>query len=471
MLLPRLFLAAAGALAITHFVSAQGALTPGGAPAPQGKTLSQLEPRTDVATLPSDANAMFVISQRGSYFLSGNLTVTGARVGIAIAANDVTLDLNGFTITGNATAPAGIDFRGLLSGARVFNGHLVSFPAGPGVRASGGGVNRISQAAFEDLGIRACSKGFDLDPVHDVRVERARVSSCTAGGIDLNSRGTVVNCLVQGIVGGAASVIGIDADVVIDSQVADLSGSPVIGIDAAQVTNCRARNVGDASSSSTTGIQGTLTRGCVLESITGISVIGISGSEVTECRVSSLAQRGGSGSSLARGISATIILDCSVSSLTAENSTELTGFASYEQAIRCRVGSVPSSPGGAAGFRPAGSSSQTIDSGASSVGLNIGVDLDGSTGAVIRGCRFNLAGAGIGISCSGTNIRIEDNTITGAAVGINAGSSSTSGLIVRNRVTNCTLPIVFNATTWQVGPRLSAVGDISSTNPWANFID
>ena len=60
-------------------------------------------------------------------------------------------------------------------------------------------------------------------------------------------------------------------------------------------------------------------------------------------------------------------------------------------------------------------------------------DLDSSTGAVIRGCRFNLASQGVGISCTGTNIRIEDNTITGAAVGINAASSSTSGLIVPNR--------------------------------------
>lgn len=466
----RLLLTAAS-LAFATAAFAQGPLTPGGAPAPQGKTLTQIEPRTDVATLAGDANAMIVISQRGSYFLSGNVTIVGAKAGLAIAASDVTLDLNGFSIVGSATAPAGIDFRGVLVGCRVFNGHIASLPAGIGVRALDS-ANRINQAAFEDLGIRGCSRGIDLFSANDVRVERVRVSAATGAGIDLNSRGTVANCVVDTVTGSSSTVIGIDADVVRDCLVSALTGTgTILGIDASQVTHCRVLSVGNASGGSVTGIQGTLIRGCVLESISGASVLAISGSHVGDCRVSSMSQLGGTSASVGRAIAGTVILDCSVTSLTADSSSNLTGFYGYEQAIRCRVGSISSGAGGAAGYRPSGSSSQTLDCGASSIGLNIGIDLENSVGAVIRNCRFNLGGAGIGISCNGTGVRIEDNTITGATVGILASSASTGGLIIRNRVTDCSTPITFNAATWQVGPRISAFGDISSTNPWANFID
>ena len=42
----------------------------------------------------------YVISQPGSYKLSGNLAVPNGVSGISITANNVTLDLNGFSMTG-----------------------------------------------------------------------------------------------------------------------------------------------------------------------------------------------------------------------------------------------------------------------------------------------------------------------------------------------------------------------------------
>jgi hypothetical protein len=44
--------------------SAQGSLTPPGAPAPAMKTLAQIEPRTPIASAP------FTISAPGSYYLT-----------------------------------------------------------------------------------------------------------------------------------------------------------------------------------------------------------------------------------------------------------------------------------------------------------------------------------------------------------------------------------------------------------------
>ena len=62
-----------GIMLIAFHVQAQGSLTPPGAPATTMKTLEQVEPRIDVLTLSGDATYHHVITQPGSYYLSGNL--------------------------------------------------------------------------------------------------------------------------------------------------------------------------------------------------------------------------------------------------------------------------------------------------------------------------------------------------------------------------------------------------------------
>jgi len=73
---------------------AQGSLTPPpGAPGPSMKTLAQVEPRTPIMDVPC------TITQPGAYYLTTNLVTTSS--GITISANDVTVDLMGFSITGD----------------------------------------------------------------------------------------------------------------------------------------------------------------------------------------------------------------------------------------------------------------------------------------------------------------------------------------------------------------------------------
>jgi hypothetical protein len=73
------------------------------------KTLEQIEPRRLIAA------AGYVITQPGSYYLGTNLITAGGTAGIQIATNDVTLDLNGFSILGAAGSGYGIYINASLA--------------------------------------------------------------------------------------------------------------------------------------------------------------------------------------------------------------------------------------------------------------------------------------------------------------------------------------------------------------------
>ncbi|MDB6125709.1 MAG: hypothetical protein JWQ71_4702 [Pedosphaera sp.] len=73
----------------------QGSLTPPGAPAPTMKSLDQIEARTIITSLP------YVITNAGSYYLTGNLTGVAGTNGITIIVDNVSIDLNGFSYTGD----------------------------------------------------------------------------------------------------------------------------------------------------------------------------------------------------------------------------------------------------------------------------------------------------------------------------------------------------------------------------------
>ncbi len=85
---------------------------PAGPVAPTQKKLVELEPRTlvNATNTPGDADSVYRISQGGSYYLDRNLVGASGKACIEIASAAVTLDLNGYSLTG---AP------GALSAVRV----------------------------------------------------------------------------------------------------------------------------------------------------------------------------------------------------------------------------------------------------------------------------------------------------------------------------------------------------------------
>jgi hypothetical protein len=85
------------AIALIGGSAAAGDLEPPGPPGPTMKPLPELEPRSPIDP-ESFGSAPVIIGEPGSYYLTGDVYTTGA--GIFIDADEVTLDLNGFTLEG-----------------------------------------------------------------------------------------------------------------------------------------------------------------------------------------------------------------------------------------------------------------------------------------------------------------------------------------------------------------------------------
>ena len=89
------------ALGAVYLIAQAGDLEPPGAPAPTMKTLDEVEARIPI----HQADIPLTITQPGSYYLAENLDLTGLpdpanTTAIEITVDNVTVDLNGFAITG-----------------------------------------------------------------------------------------------------------------------------------------------------------------------------------------------------------------------------------------------------------------------------------------------------------------------------------------------------------------------------------
>lgn len=180
------------ALAVTAAVLAATAGMAGPLEPPPGPVTStgRFGPRTDVATLPGDATATRVISQPGSYYLSGNLTGQAGRSGIRIDANGVTLDLSGYSLVGVPGSLAGISL-GIRENIAIHSGMILDW-GGDGI----GAVQVDSMTVRDVKAFRNAGWGIAL-PGFDVTVSGCTVTSNTgAGGVRTDDTGLVTGSIV-----------------------------------------------------------------------------------------------------------------------------------------------------------------------------------------------------------------------------------------------------------------------------------
>jgi hypothetical protein len=108
---------------------------------------------------PTVINHCQTLSAPGSYVLGKNLTAAGGRGGLdclLLGDDFITIDLNGFTITGFAGQGTGIklasNFGGAGRGFEIRGGTIVFFARGVDLRVLGGspGQNRIERMRIQD---------------------------------------------------------------------------------------------------------------------------------------------------------------------------------------------------------------------------------------------------------------------------------------------------------------------------------
>lgn len=185
----------------------------GSNPALRYKTLGEIEPRTNVQSLAGSAVSLYVISAPGSYYLSANITASAGKHGIVIAADHVTLDLNGFALLGSASAGDGIslgDAARYYKNVEIRNGTIRGW--------AGSGVNmQIDNGRIENLRVSNCSlAGISTGTSNGIIIRSCVVADCTAGGIFTGNGALVENNTVvyAGTLGNGPGIAGADGAVI-----------------------------------------------------------------------------------------------------------------------------------------------------------------------------------------------------------------------------------------------------------------
>lgn len=231
----------------------QGPLPPPGAPAPTMKTLDQLDAKLNVIDtktekrIPVDATHtpgnpntpnQFAITQPGSYYLPQSYDIAFPESNINIGADNVTLDLNGFTLSCSTNNPnAAITLLGPKN-VLIKNGFIRS-----GVTVSG--------STFSGFGY---ANGINCFAATNVTVQNVAIIGINGTGINLvGATGSTVSSCSTAI----TKTDGIRASNIMDCT-AQQAGND--GINGVMVSRCRGETISTDTSKS--GVVGTVVNGC-----------------------------------------------------------------------------------------------------------------------------------------------------------------------------------------------------------------
>jgi len=469
-----LTLCAAALLLVTAAPARSGDLNPPAGPPGDTyptlgfKTLQQVEPRTPVDKLPGSATAVYEIIESGSYYLTANVVGESGKHGIAISADNVTLDLNGFALLGTFDALAGV---------------YVTDP-GFDVRRNIAVVN----GSARDWGWA----GVDLGWASTSRVERVRSSYNSGAGIAMNYNSGVADCNAElnslaGIsVGNVCTItrctalyngdagIRAGAEASISNCTAETNyyAGIAVGVTSSLI-NCVARNnyVGKGSAAGFQLDDGCTVVGCSADLNTGAGFYGYSGCTITGCS---------SRSNFGVGIE--LFDDANVTNCSVTQNSYIGIYVSG--------GTVTNSTASRNGYRGISSFFQVLNVVNCDASHNGGEGVYLDTGGRVEGCTAHDNGeegievvsdsvllhnsctangwafASAGIFATGERNRIDGNTATNQARGIDVDMAG--NLVIRNSASGNTTNYDISVGN-VVGPIVNAGNVATSSNPHANY--
>jgi hypothetical protein len=247
------------------------------------KTLAQIEPRTPISSLP------VFIGQSGSYYLTDNFSVGAGQIyGIFVSANNVTVDLNGFTIRSLDPTNGNIGIRIDTSpftefhDITILNGHIVGNVVTNGGVYTGSGFGFGIYSAGNPRNVRVAGvtvSGCLFDGIHVGLDDSTTVESCTVSTVGGYG---IAACTVTKCVAWECGLAGITAITASDCVAASNGGNG--GLVASAANNCVgksasgtglactiANNCGGVSSGGT-GLSSVIANNCLGESISSYGV-------------------------------------------------------------------------------------------------------------------------------------------------------------------------------------------------------
>lgn len=466
-----LLIAAGLTLCVPANIHAQGSLTPpAGPPAPVMKSLAQIEPRTDVVTLPIGLNGAYSITQPGSYYLTANLVGGAAISGIEIKTNNVTIDLNGFALIG-AGGIRGICVNGTgFQRIAVRNGRVTGYYSGIDCASVLGTNNNVTVEDVQVVGFGGTGKGITCG--EGLQVRRCQISGfspSSSAAIIAGSAAQISDCLVQsnyaGIMVGSNSVLR--AVIARSHSIYGIS----VGSES-QVLDCEATSNG--SDGIEAGSNSVLSR-CLASKNNQFGVVAQYYSTINACSANS----NGSGGITAYNNS--LIRDCNTSGNLGG------GIAASPPAsiLNCiavnNTGNGIESGGLINGCNAADNGGDGISVGDKSSVVNNMCSGNGSDGIHVYGanssvvnntCSGNGTAADSGIFVNAAGGHIENNTASGhLGYGFKFLGNATASIVVANKARGNGTNYLFLATPMSFGPvvNVSGGGMITTNSPWANF--